>query len=167
MKLQDLNGSVLVLVLVAILLGVGLTVLGSVSLNSRTQTGYVNDRINATNSSCVQLTNNYIISSTAVFTNGTPGSNGNSISASCFTWDNTDRYKGDCVTLNPGSCSTDLYHRYINVSYNYGASSTAQSTVDTTITGIGGFGGWFSIIVVVLVAAVIIGLVIRSFNGRE
>lgn len=45
-------------------------------------------------------------------------------------------------------------------------TAAANTSLDTSITAIGGFGSWFSIIVVVLVAAIIIGLVIHSFSGK-
>jgi len=46
-------------------------------------------------------------------------------------------------------------------------SQTANSSVNETIKALGDFSGWFSIIVVVIAAAIILGLVLRSFASRR
>lgn len=52
-----------------------------------------------------------------------------------------------------------------NLSTSTGITSQASSAINTSITAIGGFATWFTVIVVIVAAAVIIGLVIRSFSG--
>ena len=63
--INKLYGGILTLVLAAILLGIGMTVLGQLGNASRIDVAFVNNQINATNSSCVTLTNNHITTSTA------------------------------------------------------------------------------------------------------
>lgn len=46
------------------------------------------------------------------------------------------------------------------------AGTEAYDGVNETIVGIGEFPDWLTIIVVVIAAAIIIGLVIRGFGGR-
>lgn len=53
-----------------------------------------------------------------------------------------------------------------NLSNQISTAGGSNTTVNTAITAIGGFSNWFAIIVVVLVAAIIIGLVVKSFSGR-
>lgn len=53
-----------------------------------------------------------------------------------------------------------------NLGNSTSITTAGNTSIQTSITAIGGFANWFAIIVVVLVAAIIIGLVIRSFSGR-
>ena len=45
-------------------------------------------------------------------------------------------------------------------------SSTAQEAVNTTITGLATFADWIAIIVVVIAAAIVLGVVLSSFGQR-
>jgi len=47
-----------------------------------------------------------------------------------------------------------------------GISTAANTSIQNTITAIGNFPTWFTIIVVILAAAVIIGVVMKSFGGQ-
>ena len=42
-----------------------------------------------------------------------------------------------------------------------------SSAINDTITGLGGFASWIAVIVVVIAAAVILGIVISSFGTRQ
>jgi len=61
----------------------------------------------------------------------------------------------------------------VNVSYTYTGTGDTSSTgpcgvLDTSGTGIGGMATWIAVIVVVLAAAIVLGIVISSFgNGRS
>jgi len=44
-------------------------------------------------------------------------------------------------------------------------SAEANATIDDGITALGDFSGWFPILVVVIISAVIIGIVMRYFGG--
>ena len=54
-----------------------------------------------------------------------------------------------------------------NFTLNLGSSSEAQTAVNTTITGLGGFATWIAIIVVVIAAAIVLGVVLSSFSPRQ
>ena len=43
----------------------------------------------------------------------------------------------------------------------------ASTAINTTITGLGGLASWIAIIVVVLAAAIVLGVVLSSFGGRS
>jgi len=45
-------------------------------------------------------------------------------------------------------------------------SETAQEAVNTTITGLATFSDWIAIIVVVIAAAIVLGVVLSSFGQR-
>jgi len=42
-----------------------------------------------------------------------------------------------------------------------------SSQINTTITGLGGLANWIAVIVVVIAAAVVLGIVISSFGSRS
>jgi len=52
-----------------------------------------------------------------------------------------------------------------NLSTADGISSTASGHINTSIDSIGGFVTWFAVIVVMIAAAIIIGIVMKSFSG--
>jgi len=47
-----------------------------------------------------------------------------------------------------------------------GSDATAQGAVNTTITGLATFADWIAIIVVVIAAAIVLGVVLTSFGQR-
>lgn len=164
MELKDLTGAMLILLITAILVGVGLTVLGNLSKEVRTDTNYNKDVFNVSNVTCVALTNQYITSSTASFKNV---SDNQVINSGCFKWDNTARRSGTCVNLTNSASCLSYAHRLVNVSYDYGASNQAVTAIDNTGTAVGTVPNWFVILVVIISAAIIIGLVMRSFGAGK
>lgn len=55
---------------------------------------------------------------------------------------------------------------YVLTKFTEQMSGNAQTAVNTTITGLGGFANWIAIIVVVIAAAIVLGVVLSSF-GRS
>lgn len=161
MKINDMYPAVLTLLLVAILVGVGLTVLSGVSTSVRTTATATDDQFTALTTSCVDV-GTYIDTSSASFENQTA----QSYSTACFTWDLTGSRKGTCVTLSADAACLSANNTAINTTYTYGASNEAQTAVDLGITSTDDFVDWFAIIVVIIAAAIIIGLVLKSFSGR-
>lgn len=161
MKLQDIYPAVLTFLLVAVLIGVGLTVMANMSREVRITTTATDDQFAADNSSCVAV-GTYIDTATATFEN----LSSDAVLSSCFTWNTAGARLGSCVTLNTGSCSLAYNGKTLNTTYTYGAATAAQTQLDSSITAVGGFVTWFSILVVIIAAAIIIGIVIRSFSGR-
>ena len=56
---------------------------------------------------------------------------------------------------------------YILASVETNVGGTASTAINTTITGLATFADWIAIIVVVLAAAVVLGVVLSSFGGRS
>lgn len=164
MELKDMHGTALALLLIAILVAIGLSILGSMSVNVRTATAMVADRFNATNESCTSVSHTYIDSSTVTYINGSTDKQ--EVSVNCFTWDNSQRFMSTCVRLANASGCGRYRWQYINASYTYGADNKAQSSIDTGVTAVSTFPNWFGIIIVVIVASIIIGIVIRSFGKK-
>jgi len=42
----------------------------------------------------------------------------------------------------------------------------ASTAINTTLTGLAGFADWIAVIVVIIAAAIVLGIVIGSFGGR-
>lgn len=164
MKLQDMLPAVITFILIAILLGVGLTVLGNFARETRTGTTVTQDVFTANNATAQTLTNEFITTTSAVFVNG---SNAVPISSGCFQWDDTGQYRGSTVLLvSPTTCGS-WNGTSVNASYTYGASNAWQTATDLSVTSIDDFVPWFAVLVVVLMAAIIIGLVMRNLaSGR-
>lgn len=53
-----------------------------------------------------------------------------------------------------------------NLASAEGISGDAATAVNDSATAIAGFVPWFAILVVIIAAAVIIGMVLKSFGGR-
>lgn len=53
-----------------------------------------------------------------------------------------------------------------NLSTSTGISSTGSAAINDSVTAIDDFVGWFAILVVIIAAAIIIGMVLKSFSGR-
>jgi len=47
------------------------------------------------------------------------------------------------------------------------SDATASNAINETVTGLATFGGWIAIIVVVIAAAIVLGIVLSSFGGRR
>ena len=54
-----------------------------------------------------------------------------------------------------------------NLSTAGGISATASTAVNSSILAIDDFVPWFTVLVVIIAAAIIIGMVIRSFSGTR
>ena len=166
MDLKDLYPAALLFILIAVMLAVGLTVLSNVSTQVRATANYSSDLKNVSNTTCTAFTNSYVTTTSVSARNLSVA-----IPASCFTYDQTGNFAASCVRVTGDTpdynCSSKWSLNFVNFSYTYGATSNAQTAVDSTVTAVGQFPTWFTIIVVILCAAVIIGVVMRSFSGRK
>jgi hypothetical protein len=113
----------------------------------------------------VTLDNTQITPSSAVFKNGTNGSSGNVLNSEWFVWNDHGTYSSSSVKVN-GSGATYYSNIMINATYTYGEATTPSAGIGALVTNIDDFPGWFAVIVVVLCAALIVGVVIRSFGQR-
>ena len=161
MTIGDLYPIVLTLVLIGILLGIGLYTLSSVHRQISTDYSGVEGLLEANDSSLTStlanasLTNFYLVPNTITITNASSGlavTNFTSTTAGVITWG------GDLVL----AANTTYWNA--SFTYNYDRTNTAEESVTTSITGVSGFSTWIAIIVVVLAAAVVLGIVLSSFG---
>ena len=51
------------------------------------------------------------------------------------------------------------------ISYTYKANTTATSTLNTSVDALKDFSSWFSVLVIIVIAAIVIGIVMKYFSG--
>jgi len=164
--LRGLYTAILTLLLIGIVLGIGIYVLSSTSdaISTETITTYNETITGLSNTTGDYISvyddcgaHNFQILDVTNETDGTILSSGN------YTFDTLGLLKG----------TTGIYiGQDVNVSYYYtGTSDTstdgACGVMSTTSTGVGTMADWIAVIVVVIAAAIILGIVISSFGkGR-
>ena len=152
--LNSAYGAVLMIVMVGIILGLGLYIM------AETRTGVATDRtdtISANSSSGITMTD-------ASLTNYELRSIESVIDSSSGTvYTNYTFTAAGVVTVGANDAG-----QVVNISgtYHYDATDSPEATMTTTITGLATFADWIAIIVVVLAAAIVLGIVLSSF-GRE
>ena len=160
MSIGDMYPAVLTLVLVGIVLGVGLYVLatfhdqlspdvsGSQTLiNCSTATTLTDAALAQFNLSSVD---------TAINQSGVATTNYTFSGAGVITWGSA----ADAL------CTSSGYLYNVTYTYSYDAANSAQEAVTTTTAGLATFADWIAIIVVVIAAAIVLGVVLSSFGQR-
>ena len=156
MDIKDMYKAVLILTLVAILVGVGLTVLSNVATSVKTS-GSILDESLVVASGAATTGNDEITLTTVIIENGT--------SANVIISGNESTDTRVNISADTGTVTTSINDGTYNVSYTYLVDTIASARVDTSVNSIGAFATWFAVIVVVIAAGVIIGIVIKSFRG--
>ena len=168
MSLGNMYPTIVALVLVGVILGVGLYVLVEFRDNIATEyTGsdtleVVNGTTGAANTTTLSdstkddyklVSVDSVINGTGAgtFTNYTYESNG------IITWGadiSAQAWSGGDATVN------------ISSTYIYDVADSAEESVNDTMEGLADLAEWIAIIVVVIAAAIVLGIVLRSF-GRQ
>ena len=159
MSIGDLYPAVLTVLLIGLMLGIGLFVLStlhrSISVDlSGTQVETNTSAASTLNDST--LTAFYLESvDTVIFQNGsTAGTNYTYTNPGIITW-GTDMIAEQTSLVN------------ITYTYNYDATGMPETAVTSSIAGIDDFAGWIAIIVVVIAAAVVLGVVLSGFGAKR
>lgn len=151
MELGALAGVVLFLVLTGMVLGTGILVLDKFGSASRDSITVTDNGVNLTSGSAT-LSQTYCTKITSV----------KNITDATF-----DISTYNVTITNEATCAieADLPVSYLyNVTYKYGASNTAVTTMSSVITAITPVAStWLPLVVTVMVLSVILVLVIRSF----
>ena len=157
--LGDLYPAVLTIVLIGIIVGIGIFILTETSdAVSNTEITVTNETgINATQGVAVSHASDCGFSDFAVV----EANNGSEIGAGNYTID------ADLGTIT--NASAEFQDSLWNVTYTYKGTTDTSTTsycgvMETTETGIGGFATWIAVIVVVLAAAIVLGIVLSSFG---
>lgn len=157
MSIGDMYPAVLTILMVGLVLGVGLFVLGTFHAQISTDYDGTQDSIN-TSTGTTTLTDaalaEFNLSTlTAEFTNGTSFTN--------FT------YTGSGVITWGGNIVDQFVLVNTTYEYNYDAANSPEEAITTTTSGLATFADWIAIIVVVIAAAIVLGIVISSFGRRR
>jgi hypothetical protein len=159
---SNLHPIIVAFIIGALLLGLGLIVMGKLVDISIEQVGSVTSVNNeswasASNSTNKTLTYPYLQSITSV-TNKTGGE---TLGTGNYTY-----YPIQGKIILTGDSS--YYGQNLNVTYKYYAQSSQSTTAtNNTIDAVGQFSTWFGIIVVVIMASIILAIVIQRFSGRR
>jgi len=142
-------------------MGAGLMVLDNTSKYTRQDANVVDEAVIITNTSLTCLANDYITTSSATFENRTGVITDFTAN---ITWDSTGKYAGYCV-MYKGVPTNNLRNITANVTYTYGKSTTASTSISAYGTAIETIGSnWFSLVVTIVVLSLILTLVITSFG---
>jgi hypothetical protein len=161
MSLGDMYPAVLTIVLIGIVLGVGLFVLSTLHTSMAMDYDGSQDLINC--STATTLTDaslaEFNLSSIDTATNQT----GTAVTNYTFTGAGVVTYGADLKA----NCDSDGYMLNLTYTYTYDADNSPEEAVTTTITGLATFADWIAIIVVVIAAAIVLGVVLTSFGRRR
>jgi len=162
MSIGDMYPAVLIVIMVGLVLGVGLYVLATFHDQIATsQTGSqneINTSAGTTTMTDSSLTEFNVSSITAI-----NASNGGSQTNFTFTGAGVITWGTDLIAMAQSGQST------LNITYTYiyDATDSPEEATTTTITGIATFADWIAIIVVVIAAAIVLGIVLTSFGRRR
>ena len=163
MSIGDLYPAVLTVVLVGMMLGVGLYVLSTLHTSiavdyAGSQVG-INTSAGTTTITDAALTSFALVGDTPILvnaSNGAANTNFTYTAAGVFTWGS------DVVALsNNGLVNLSSY------TYNYDATDSPEESITTSIAGVATFADWIAIIVVVIAAAIVLGVVLSSFGRKR
>jgi len=166
--LGSMYPAVLTIIIVGIILGIGIYALNQVAIGTASET------ITVTNETMTLVTGTGDSTATAsdcqarLFNATAPtvlnGSGGEGINAANYTFTSAGLLTAKATIADVG-----YNNSLVNVSYSYTGTlrtgtTDACTTLATSGTGVGGFANWIAVIVVVLAAAIVLGIVISSFG---
>ena len=168
MTLGDIYPAILALVLIGIVLGIGLFIMGEIREQVGESTAFQNQTlVNGTASDWTNTTtlanaglDDYELLSVVSVVNATGAgaiTNYTWTSAGIITWGN------DVADASTGALGATVN---ITTTQVYDRADSPQESINDTLEGISTFANWIAILVVVIAAAVVLGVVLSSFGGR-
>lgn len=157
MEFEQLQGFILLLVLLGMILGVGVLILDKFGIAVKDSTTITNEAVTIT-SGAGQLANDDV-TSMSFFGNETINS-----SFTGIDFDEEINWTTAGVIAVNGTFTDGAY----NASYVYDADSTSTTTLAATTTAVAAISTtWLGLIVTIAILAIILTLVIRSFGGQK
>lgn len=161
MDIRDLAPLAIVIVIIAIMAGMGAVVLNNMQGQVYTANTAVNETFNATSDPYEHTTSHasdsdfYQLTDLTCYTNVSQavkltGTNCNISDASAGKIKISEAVDGDTESID----------------YNFETSNTATGTISDGVSALADFSSWFGIVVLVVIAAIIIGIVTKSFGSR-
>jgi len=161
--------TILTIVLIGVVLGLGIFIMSSIRTEVATTQIGTDDNVNVTGSDTGAgnystlgdaSKDDYTLTGITELINETgdtvPSSNYTWTAAGVVTWTDTSIVAQD----NPD------YLVNISSTYTYDVPNSPEEAINDSLEGLAGFAGWIAIIMVVIAAAIVLGIVLNSF-GRE
>lgn len=163
MEFKQLYPFTLLLILIGMVLGVGILVLDNFGDATKESTDVVNESVVFTNGVGAATANDEVTTVTYVG-NSTIGCTVFNTALWCANYTGGGALAGATITLNVSTFSTNANGTF-QVSYTYDADSDATTATADTVTAMSAISStWLPLIVTIAVLAIILVLVIRSFN---
>ena len=163
-NMNDILGAVIVLAMTVMLLGIALTVIGTLEIQARESTLVQNENI-------TPWANNYTLFVQAPYIDTTATwecdniSNAAALSAAYFIWDKTGKFEGSGVELTDAGANAIANGSIINCSYYYGRAGTPATAIGNSITELDDFVGWIGVIIIAIGGGLVFYLVMKTFRG--
>lgn len=163
MELGDIYPMVLTVILIGLILGVGIFTMAEVRENIATEkTGVDTDQNSSGTSYNNQTTlgdaskDDYYLRDIVSIYNTTGHT---LVPTDCYNYSSNG-----VVTYTEGCAANGVYLFNITSTYIYDVADSPEAAANDSIEGIGDFADWIAVIIVVVAAAIILGVVIRSFG---
>lgn len=167
MELKDLMPAIIAILLIGLALGIGMFTMAEVRTQVATDHAGTDNNINltlaaGTTTLADSTKDDYALSAvTAINSSGStiPATTYyNFTSAGVITW-GVGLYDGSSAYYSAGEENVN-----VSSTFTYDKANSAEEGIGDAIDGIGNFSGWIAVIVVVLSAAIVLGIVLRSFG---
>ena len=160
MNIGDMYPAVLTILMIGLILGVGLFILSTFHDTIATDYDGSQNSINAS-AGTTTLTDAALAEFYMITVDSATNQTGTAVTNYTFTTAGVITWGTDVVTAS----SADLIN--VTYTYNYDATDTPEEAMTTTISGIATFADWIAIIVVVIAAAIVLGIVLTSFGRKR
>jgi len=163
MTINDMYPAVLAILMIGMVLGVGIYILAT--FHDTVAISYTGSQANINVSTGTTVLINAALAEFAI--TDTPILTVENATASTFT-NFTCTAAGTC-TWGSDIIAVDTAGDLLNLTYtyDYDKADTPEEAITTTITGVATFADWIAIIVVVLAAAIVLGVVLSSFGRKR
>jgi len=159
MSIGDMYPAVITVMLVGIVLGVGLFILSTLSDSVQSDYSGSQNLINTTTTPATTLAE-------VAYAEFNLSSVDSVINQTSYAFTNYTFTGAGVITWGANINSNDTLLN-ITYTYTYDKASTPEEALTTTITGLATFADWIAIIVVVIAAAIVLGIVLSSFGTKE
>ena len=164
MDLREAYPAILTILAIGLVLGLGIYIMATVRTEVATTYTGTDDNVNATTDLTTlgdSTADDYALSGITTVINHTgdtiPSTNYSTTVQGTINWtdDLTDALLADADA-------------YLNISstYTYDKADSPEEAINDSLEGLGDFADWIAIIVVVIAAAIVLGIVISSFGNK-
>lgn len=166
MDINDLLPAVVTILIIGIVLGLGLFIMSEVRTNVATDYTGSDTLLNLTDEAPSTTLSDaskddYTLSAVTVV-----NVTGDTISSDYYSFTDAGVITWEEALYNGSTDYYDAGTKDVNVTstYTYDATDSPEEGINEALDGLANFSGWIAVIVVVLAAAIVLGIVLRSFG---